>query len=157
MTAPKGNKFWEKRSSHGRNPIFETEDDLWCAACEYFEWVEKNPLWEEKSYMYQGKPVRDTIAKMRAMTLDGLQVYLDISHTTWQNYRAKEDFVAVTTRIEKIMREQKFTGAAAELLNPNIIARDLGLADKSELSGKDGGPILVNRIELVPLDDDGAD
>jgi hypothetical protein len=32
------------------------------------------------------------------------------------------------------MYEQKFSGAAAGLLNPNIIARDLGLADKSEIA-----------------------
>jgi hypothetical protein len=34
-----------------------------------------------------------------------------------------------------VILDQKFTGAAADLLNPNIIARDLGLTDKKEVSG----------------------
>lgn len=32
----KGNNEWEKRSSHGRNPILKSPDDLWTACCEYF-------------------------------------------------------------------------------------------------------------------------
>ncbi len=36
---------------------------------------------------------------------------------------------------------QKFAGAAAELLNSALITRDLGLSDKKELSGIDGGAI----------------
>ena len=40
-------------------------------------------------------------------------------------------------------REQKFTGAAADLLNANIIARDLGLKDNvsNEHTGANGGAI----------------
>ena len=64
-------------------------------------------------------------------------------------HRAKQDFSEVTTRVDEIIRTQKFQGAAADLLNPNIIARDLGLADKSELTGKDGGPVEIRRIERV--------
>ncbi len=141
MGAPKGNRFWEARSSHGRKPIFSSPEHLWDACVEYFEWVEENPLWEAKSYMYQGAPVQDTLPKMRAMTLDGLQLFLDISHQTWADYRERKDFIEVVTRAECVIRSQKFAGAAADLLNPNIIARDLGLADKKELTGGGGGPI----------------
>ena len=133
MGAPKGNKFWLLRSSHGRNPIFEKPEDLWDAACEYFEWVHANPLYEDKGFAFQGVVTHESFAKMRAMTLIALQTYLDISHTTWDNYKEKEDFIAVTTRIDNVIRAQKFEGAAAELLNPNIIARDLGLTDKQSL------------------------
>lgn len=51
MAAPKGNRFWEARSSHGRNPKFESPEALWAACCEYFEWVEANPLWEMKAFI----------------------------------------------------------------------------------------------------------
>ena len=150
MAAPKGNRFWKVRSSHGRNPIFKAPDDLWKAACEYFEWVENNPLWEDKVTSFQGVNTHEPIAKMRAMTIDGLCVFLDITEETWRAYRKKEDFSAVTSRIDKIIRSQKFAGAAADLLNANIIARDLGLADKSELTGKDGGPIQARfEVEFV--------
>jgi hypothetical protein len=163
MAAPKGNQFWRARSSHGRKPIFATPDDLWEAASEYFDWVEANPLWETKVTQYQGAPVDMPVAKMRAMTEDGLQIFLDISETCWTDYCQKEDFAAVTKRIKQIIRNQKFEGAAAELFNPNIIARDLGLKDKTEqeLTGKNGGPIETQvqwTIQPVkPVRDDKPD
>lgn len=143
MSAPTGNKFWEKRSSHGRNPIFSNPDDLWKAACEYFEWVEQTPLFESKPFAYQGVVVQEPVAKMRAMTIDGLCLFLDVDRKTWQNYRARDDFFPIVERIEKVIWQQKFAGAAAELLNSNIIMRELGLGDKvqQELSGPNGGPI----------------
>ncbi len=153
MAAPQGNEFWKARSSHGRAPIFSNPDDLWLACAEYFDWVEANPLWEDKLVTFQGSASHEPVAKMRAMTLDGLCIFLDISRRTWDDYRAREDFLPVTSRVDQIIRTQKFQGAAADLLNPNIIARDLGLAEKSEVSGNDGGPLsVVTRIELVAAD-----
>lgn len=132
MAAPKGNQFWKARSKHGRDKIFASSDLLWEACQEYFQWVEENPLWESKSYMYQGVPLQDTIAKMRAMTIGGLCIFLDIDQHTWGNWRTNKDYLPVITRTEEIIRHQKFSGAAADLLNPNIIARDLGLVDRQE-------------------------
>lgn len=143
MAAPIGNRFWEARSSHGRKPIFDCPEKLWVACCEYFEWVEANPLQEDKIFQFQGMIVRDSVSKMRAMTIEGLCIFLDIGRTTWNEYCAREDFAQVTTRAEEIIRNQKFVGAAADMLNANIIARDLGLSDKSELTGKGGGPIKI--------------
>ncbi|AYX15432.1 DNA-packaging protein [Yersinia pseudotuberculosis] len=134
MAAPKGNRFWEARSSHGRSPKFESSEALWSACCEYFEWVENNPLWEMKAFAYQGEVTQEKIAKMRAMTLAGLCLFLDVSDDTWRNYRANKDFLGVVTQVESVIYSQKFAGAAADLLNANIIARDLGLADKKEVS-----------------------
>ena len=66
MAAPKGNRFWEARSSHGRKPIFDNPDQLWEACLEYFQWVEDNPLEEEKLFHYQGQIIRDTVSKNAA-------------------------------------------------------------------------------------------
>lgn len=152
MTFQVGNRFWEARSSHGRNPIYADPEELWSSCVEYFEWVEANPLYEEKIFQYQGEIIRDTVAKMRAMTIEGMCLFLGISYQTWRDYVKRDDFVEVTTRAEKVIYTQKFTGAAADLLNPNIIARDLGLADKKEHTGKDGSPLQVTRIEIVAGD-----
>jgi len=138
MAFQAGNRFWEARSSHGRNPIFSDPEELWLSCVEYFEWVEANPLYEEKIFMFQGAIVRDTVAKMRAMTIEGLCLFLGIDRDTWSNYKKRDDFFGVTTRAESIIYEQKFTGAAADMLNPNIIARDLGLADRKDHSSTDG-------------------
>lgn len=142
MAAPKGNRFWEVRSSHGRNPIFTSPDALWAAACEYFQWVEDNPLYEDKLVSYQGVNTHEPVAKMRAMSIGALCVFLDIARQTWNDYRAREDFLAITARIEEIIYSQKFEGAAADLLNSNIIARELGLKDKSE-----------QQVTLIPHED----
>lgn len=138
MPAPKGNQFWKKRSSHGRNPIFSEPQQFLDAAYEYFQWVEENPLEEEKLFHYQGEIKRDIVYKLRPMTIDGLCLFLDISDESLRKYRNDKDFSGVISHIDKCIRNQKFEGAAADLFNPNIIARDLGLADskKHEHSGE---------------------
>lgn len=142
MAAPKGNQFWKQRSSHGRNPIFASPDDLWSACVEYFEWVEEHPLYEAKAFAFQGTVTVENLPKMRAMTLSALCLFLDIDRKTWEGYASREDFIPVTARVAETIRSQKFEGAAADLLNANIIARDLGLADKQEHTGKDGTPLV---------------
>lgn len=151
MAPPKGNKFWLARASSGRKPKFESPEQLWDMAVEYFEWVEDNPLFERKSFQYQGDIVTDDVPKMRAMTLDGLHLFLDITDQTWINYREREDFLEVTTSIDKVIRSQKFAGAAADLLNANIIARDLGLKDSSETTHK--GAVGLTDLTSDKLDE----
>lgn len=129
-----GNRFWEARSSHGAKPKFEKAEDLWSACCEYFEWVEENPLYETKGFAFQGVVTKETFPKMRAMTIAGLCMFLDISVETWTTWRKERaDLSDVITRAEAVIFQQKFSGAAADLLNANIIARDLGLSDKQEV------------------------
>lgn len=143
MSAPKGNQFWRARSTHGKAPIFKTPDDLWDACAQYFDWVEENPLWESKAFAYQGEVTLTEVPKMRAMTISGLCIFLDIARRTWDDYRSREDYMPVVTRVEEIISAQKFEGAAADLLNSNIIARDLGLRDKQDVD-------LAGKVTLVP-------
>ncbi|MEE9532732.1 MAG: DNA-packaging protein [Syntrophobacteria bacterium] len=150
------------RSKHGRDKIFQDESILWEAATEYFQWVEDNPLEEEKAFAYQGEITKDTVSKMRAMTMEGLCLFLGISTQTWYDYAERDDFIEITKQIENVVRSQKFAGAAADLLNANIIARDLGLKDvsRSEHTGADGGAIKTQHavFEFVPVGpDEGKD
>lgn len=133
--APKGSKNWHGRLTHGRGKIFETPDDLWNAAVDYFEWVEQNPLWETKVTHHQGVPVDLPVAKMRAMSLSGLRVHLGIGHQTWLNYEKLEthkEFHETVAKIKDVIWAQKFEGSAADLLNASIIYRELGLVEKKE-------------------------
>lgn len=143
MPAPLGNQFWKARSTHGRKPIFATPDALWNACVEYFEWVEANPLWEDSVTTYKGKVTHEPVRKMRAMTIGGLCIFVDIVRSTWDEYKGREGFADVITRAEQVIRAQKFEGAAADLLNANIIARDLGLSEKADhtLANPDGSPL----------------
>ena len=141
-------KFWKRRSKHGRDRIFSSPDMLWESACEYFQWVEENPLTEYKAAQYEGEQVDLSFPKMRAMTLEGLYLFLGTGSSTWHDYRNKSDykeFKEVIERVETVIYSQKFAGAAAGLLNANIIARDLNLKESTstEITGKDGGAIIT--------------
>lgn len=150
-----GNRFWEARSSAGIKPLFDDPDKLWEACVEYFEWVDANPLWEDHIVTYQGVAKHEPIARMRAMTNAGLCIFLGIGTSTWALWRdTRDELKEVVERVEEIIRTQKFAGAAADLLNANIIGRDLGLADKKNLTGA----IEVTKIErhiVDPRDTDG--
>lgn len=151
MAAPLGNRFWEARASHGRDKIFSSPEVLWAACVEYFEWVEANPLLEEKGFAFQGVVTKETFSKMRAMTITGLCNFLGIGESTWSDYRDREDFSLVVKQVEGVICQQKFEGAAADLLNANIIARDLGLAEKKHNTNADpdGSPAGTGAMDRL--------
>lgn len=150
MGAPKGNKFWELRSKHGRDKLFATPELMWEAACEYFQWCEDNPLME--ATIVKGTTLDlDTgvskpydiaeLPKMRPYTYQGLCGYLGCNTEYFNQFKrnlepGEKDFSRVLTRIADVIYRQKFEGAASGFLNPNIIARDLGLTDKSDITSK---------------------
>lgn len=132
-------KLWHI-AGPGRPPAFNGPEDMWAKAVEYFEWCDANSLPEVKLFAFQGTISADEVYHMRAMTQEGLCIFLNIGVSTWHDYKKKPEFSEVIQQIEKIIYEQKFTGAAAGRLNANIIARDLGLKDESKVdhSSKDG-------------------
>jgi hypothetical protein len=134
MSAPKKNQFWKRRSKHGRDKIFSSPDILWTAACEYFNYCDTNPLKEEKVF---GTGKRMTENKLVAYTMSGLCYYIGCSEETFRKYGLNEeyrDFFEIVGQIDQVIYTQKFTGAAAGLLNANIISRDLGLKDATDLT-----------------------
>ena len=144
-----GNQFWKLRSKHGRDRLFATPKLLWDAACEYFQWCEDHPLWEVKGFAFQGVVTKEKFPKMRAMTLSQLCFYLNCSQSYFREFKSNlkpnesqldYDFLTVIREIEETIYNQKFQGASADLLNANIIARDLGLADRSDVTS--GGEAL---------------
>ncbi len=112
---------------------------MWQAACEYFSYCEDNPL---IAIEWNGKdPVKFELPKMRAMTLTSLCLYLGCNTAYFRQFKANlvdkddkesKDFATVISRIEDTCYAQKFEGAAAGLLNANIISRDLGLSEKTD-------------------------
>lgn len=153
MAAPSGNKFWLQRSSHGRKPIFASSSDLWDAACEYFEWVEDNPLMETKLFSYEGGIIEGEIPKMRAMTIQALCFFIGISRQGWSEYKAKQDFSDIIEQIEAVIFSQKFEGASGGFLNASIISRELGLADKQDIT-TNGQSINKPSLDVSKLSDE---
>lgn len=149
MAATKGNQFWKARAKHGRDKIFKTPELMLEAAFDYFAWVEDNPL--TKAIIYQGGVSASPEKLMRAMTIKGLCIYWGVNTQYLNDFignlnldeKVNQDFSSVISTIKEIIETQKFEGASAGLLNPNIIARDLGLADKKELSGSVENPLTL--------------
>lgn len=140
MAAPKGNQFWKQRSKHGRDKLFASPELLWEAACEYFEWCDTNPFKEQNLINSgpNGGKIVDT-DKMRPYTMQGLCLYLNCNTAYFRTFKAQstdndKDFNTIITRIEEVVYNQKFSGAAAGFLNANIIARDLGLKDNTDIT-----------------------
>lgn len=157
MAAPKGNKFWKLRSKHGRDKLFATPDLMWEAACEYFEWCENNPLYETKAFAFKGIITTTELPIMRAMTLSQLCFYLNCSESYFRAFKSTlletdKDFLTVIEDIEQIIYNQKFQGAAGNLLNSNIIAYDLGMRDSQKpATTTDQFNIIVETKEAADL------
>lgn len=143
-----GNRFWEARFNTGRKPKTESPATLWAACVKYFEFLEDNPLMGYESVKFQGVATNHPVPFMRAPTLQGLQIFLGISHTTWGNWKERKGFLAVMGRVEQTLYDWKFQGAAAGLLNANIIARDLKLTDHTDVTTA-GEKIEGLRVEHV--------
>lgn len=139
MGAPIGNQFWKLRSKHGRDKLFATPELLWEAACEYFQWCDNNPWYKID---FRGKDNEEVkIPKERPYTLTGLCLYLNCNQAYFRNFKLQlpkdeKDFNAIISRIEETIETQQFEGATVGAYNANIIARKLGLSDKSEVEQK---------------------
>lgn len=137
MAAPKGNEFWKNRSTHGRDKLFDTPELMWAAACEYFEWADKNVFY--KSEFKEGRMRK--IPVKRPYTLHALCLYLNCGLAYFREFkrnkdRCTHDFMTIINQIEDVVYNQKFEGAASGFFNSNIIARDLGLSDKQHIESE---------------------
>jgi hypothetical protein len=143
-------RWWLKRSKlikevegGGGQPLhFDSPETLKQAILEYFEWMANRPLLENGTHFGVKGRVNFTVPRMRAMTLTGMANFLGTTIEGLRIYgkRSKEYF-EVLNWAQEVMYTQKFEGAAAGFLNHSIIARDLGLADKRELTGAGGSPL----------------
>lgn len=150
MAAPIGNKFWERASKHGRDRIFQTPDIMLEAACEYFNDTANNPLYEVD---YVGKDAKKVEKPhVPPFTFQGLCMFLGVNTQYFSQFenslKGKKDelsieFSLIITHIRDVIYRQKFEGAATGFYNANIIARDLGLTDKKDVT-TDGQSIGIS-------------
>jgi hypothetical protein len=145
---PKPTKLWEQPvyfgvpEGHEVNPArkFQHPMDLWRAACKYFRWCEENPIVEAKHFHHDGVSKLGKVPKMRTPTMTGLWVHIGISQgvtSKWTNPDSQyylPEMVPVIEHIKAVIRDEKFTAAAAGVLNANLIARDLALMDRKSVT-----------------------
>jgi len=151
MPAPKGNQFWQNVQFPGRPREFESPRKLWLAALRYFNWMDTHPQRQDKQFCYQGDIIHDDAIKMNPYTLGELCAFIGIDKRNFDRYGDLEDFRPITTAIREIIYGQKFRGAAADIFNANIIARELGLTDKAGVDITSGGERIRNEWHVHPV------
>lgn len=131
-----------------RPPVrFESADEFLVACVGYFRWCEENPLLEDQVFQYQGAIIRGEKARMRPFTKRGLATHLGIPESRLAAYEARGDeWAEAMEMVEQVIYTQKFEGGATGLLNSGFIARDLGMADRSEVTGRNGGPLQMQDV-----------
>ncbi|QZI90980.1 putative DNA-packaging protein [Vibrio phage PS34B.2] len=145
-------ELWEIMKGPGQPPCFNSPEEMWERAIEYFKWCGNNVILEDKIFKMKDPTGGDSlehdyVMHKRPMTVAGLCIFLNIDRTTWYNYKKNPQYFNITKAIDETMFEQKFSGAATGQFNANIIARDLGLTDKQE--------IKMDNANVVPWDDIG--
>jgi hypothetical protein len=137
MAAPKGNDYWRNRIRTGAPRRFETPEELAQAFNDYFEYAENNPL--KEAQLVKTKVYRDSeevkVYKRplpRILTIQGFCAFTGIWSSILYEYEKREGYKEIIARAKELMYGQKIEGAAAGLFNPSIIARELGLTEKSE-------------------------
>ena len=148
MAAPKGNKYWQLADPDliGRPRLFPTPNDLWQAAKPYFEWIDENPITTHRTTTTEKGVFVNNDLLQRPYTWTGLYVFLGVY--SLEAYHERKEFSEVLTHIDNIIKTQKFEGASAGIFNASIIARDLGLKDKSETDITSKG----EKIQITPIE-----
>lgn len=138
-------EYWDHVMNKPSGVIFDTPQDLLDCARDYFAWAHSTPLQAQKLFFYKGAVVSANEAKMRVFTIEGLCSFIGMSSRNFLLYAEDPEhrMYDAAMMIKQIIYTQKFEGASANLLNPVIIARDLGLADKKEVTGGKGGPVVI--------------
>lgn len=133
-------KAEEEKPLKGRPKAIESPAMLWELACDYFQSVDDKPLQKQdflRGGMEAGKKI--DVSLQRPYTWQGFDNFLFsqgiVTRTAEYKYdrrKSYENFAEVIAHIDSIMYANKFEGAAAGIFNSSIIARDLGLVDKTE-------------------------
>jgi len=148
MAAPKGNQFWNPDYPGGRPRKFKDPEELWTKAKEYFEHCDDNPFTVSEHTTKVNDDILKTTTHKIPYTWEGLYVFLNVSDL--KQYRKIKEYYPIITHISNVIYNQKLSGAASGLFNSNIIARELGLKDRQDMTSNDD---TINNVDLSKLSD----
>ena len=137
--ALQGNQFWMRRAKHGRDALFTDPLKLLQTAQDYLSSVEESPMYRAE---WKGGSLVNIPVK-RVASLVGFCEFMDVPLSWWRQFKDSltfknnKDFSTVMEKIENKFYRQKFEGAASGFFNANIIARDLGLVDHTDVRSDD--------------------
>ena len=134
------NVDWKKYKKLGKPKALKSPEHLWELATKYFEEVDANPILKEellKGGERAGQAVN--LRLKRPYTWSGFSAFLFMNSIVFKldDYHRNTDgrydhFSGTLANIDSVMRTQKFEGASVGIFSANLIARDLGLSEKTE-------------------------
>lgn len=148
MAYPKGNEYYKLRSKHGKDRQYPTVDEFREKCEEYISYCIENPIKEQEVVKYKDHYEIIELNRPRAMNIQGLCNWLDLSLQGFLNYEKRDDFVDVITRVRQIIYTYKFEHASVNMMNANIIARDLGLKDSSNVDHTTNGDKIDINVSI---------
>jgi len=125
MARPKGTKY------------IETPEKMWELFCDYVEHERQNPMYKVEYVGRDGETKRTPLET--PITFEGFECYLadkgvinDLGHYVANRDNQYTDYVTIITRIRNNCFVHNFKGASVGLFNANLIAKKLGLIEKTE-------------------------
>ncbi len=121
------NKLWLAGKPKDKESVYDGPA-LWEVACEYFEWCTETPVTE----MRHSRSEIQTLELPRIFSVDGFLLFASLSTRAWEDHcKAGSPSEFYATNINHTIRCQKFENAAVKTMDPTLIAKDLGLANRS--------------------------
>lgn len=162
--------YWEWRKKVGAPKAIKSSKQFWSLACEYFQSIDERPFLKQEQRkspikIAAGAIIDDEtmeeiknpiieLKNIRPYTWAGFEAFLfekgvlaNLDHYKCNLEGRYQEFVEIIRAVDKVMFSQKFEGAASGAFNANIIARDLGLADKSQLTVTEEQPLFGDEPE----------
>lgn len=125
-----------------KKKYIETPEKLWELFTEYVEHERDNPMYKVD---YVGRDGNKVLTPLQTpITFEGFECWLadkGVIKAGLGDYQSNKDgryseYATIITRITNNCFVQNFKGAAVGLFNPNLIAKKLGLIDKTENTHK---------------------
>ena len=135
----------------------KTPEELWAVATAYFRFcVARDIHTMEYRSVSIGQNSGSEIEEIekpnpRPFTYAGFHVYSGLSRAALDEIAERSDeYAFVVSRIGAVMHAQKFEFATAGAMNANLIARDLGLSEKTDHRSNVTMKVTVEEIIIDP-------
>lgn len=150
-----GNHFYQLRGKHGRDKIFSDPVSLLENFDEYVLAKINNPWYKVE---YKGKKLV-RLPTIMPLTWDGFCIFCGVAPSYFKNFRVnlsedserafkltegqRVEFTAAFEIIEKLIRDQKYNGAAAGYFKENLISYDIGIRKDVEIEATSSSSTII--------------
>lgn len=108
--------------------------DLWKRFRAYVNWVEENPVLQQKHVHYKGKVIPYYESKFRPFLKTEMLRFMKINPAVWSGWKQNRlELKEIIEDIENVIHEQKLIGGYSNQFNTSITAQDLGLTTKLDV------------------------